>query len=197
MAAPTWPGRATAPTWPVPSPPWATDPYNTSIVGVNDAGMLTDMHLALVPRGRRHEVARGRGGNIVQPYGTYGVSDPADVGEERRYHVELWPIGNQLDAGHRLRLHVIGASGASQPGPPAVHTVRLGDGASRLLFPVLPGSDLPAALDPAAGPAGPEDAGTLPRTGGPSAAVLGVVLLAAGLAARRVRPTNDGTREQQ
>jgi hypothetical protein len=41
---------------------------------------------------------------------------------------------------------VIGVSGASQPGPPALNTVRLGESGSRLLFPVLPGSDLHASL---------------------------------------------------
>jgi predicted acyl esterase len=186
----------------VPSLPSATDPYNTSIVGLNDAPLLTDMTLAepaglsyttdpfaepvqsagpasvelvlsstapesdlyavlsdVWPDGTAHPMAAGRlksafpgvdlsrslvdeAGNVVQPYGTYDVRDPAGIGEERRYHVELWPIGNRFEAGHRLRLHVIGVSGASQPGVPAVHTVRLGADGSRLLFPVLPGSDL-------------------------------------------------------
>jgi predicted acyl esterase len=111
------------------------------------------------PDGTAHPMAAGRlksaypgvdvakslidgAGNIVQPYGTYDVRAPATIGAERRYHVELWPIGNQFEAGHRLRLHVIGVSGASQPGLPAVHTIRLGPGGSRLLFPVLPGSAL-------------------------------------------------------
>ena len=70
------------------------------------------------------------------------------VGQERRYHVELWPIGNQFDAGHRLRLHVLGVSGASQPTTPAVNTIRLGEGGSRLHFPILPGSGI--GLDVAA-----------------------------------------------
>jgi predicted acyl esterase len=197
----------------VPSLPSATDPYNTSIVGLNDAGMFTDMTFAeplglsyttapftspvraagpasvelvlsstapdsdlyvvlsdVWPDGTAHPMAAGRlkteypgidlagslvdpAGNVVQPYGTYGDPDPAGVAEERRYHVEVWPIGNEFEAGHRLRLHVIGASAASQPGAPAVHTVRLGEGGSRLLFPVLPGTDLPAALSAAAPPA--------------------------------------------
>ena len=158
-------------------------------------------------------------GNIVQPYGTYDVRDPADLGQERRYHVELWPIGNQFDAGHRLRLHLVGASGASQPGLPAMHTVRLGDGASRLLFPVVAGTNVAAALGsptPSPAPAasapepGPSDPPTgspagsparpgrdshpragavsLARTGGGSAPLVAVALLAAvllGLRARR------------
>ena len=124
----------------------------------------TDLYAVLSdvwPDGSAHPMAAGRlkstfpgvdvarslvdaGGNIVQPYGVYDAEDPAAIGEERRYHVELWPIGNQFDVGHRLRLHVIGVSGASQPGPPAIHTVRLGPEGSRLLFPVLPGTDLAA-----------------------------------------------------
>jgi hypothetical protein len=184
--------------------PTATDPYNTSILGVFDESpLLTDMTLAeplglayttepfaapvlaagpasvelvvsstapetdlyavlsdVWPDGTAHPMAAGRlrssypgidlarslvdaGGNVVQPYGRYDVRDPAPVGVERRYHVELWPIGNRFGAGHRLRLHVVGVSGASQPTTPAVDTVRLGDGGSRLLFPVLPGSAAP------------------------------------------------------
>jgi hypothetical protein len=130
--------------------------------------------------------------NIVQPYGIYDTRTPAGVGEERLYHVELWPIGNQFEAGHRLRLHVIGVSGASQPGVPALHTVRLGEGASRLLFPVLPGSDLPAALGARASapPAAatdvqPRSAATLAATGGADGAGLGVLLLLSALIARR------------
>ena len=190
----------------IPSLPSATDPYNTSIVGLNDApAILTEMTLAeplglsyttapftasvqaagpasaelvlsstapesglyvvlsdVWPDGTAHPMAAGRlnsvfpgvdvgrslvdsSGNIVQPYGTYDKRQPAAIAVERRYHVELWPIGNQFDAGHRLRLHVIGVSGAAKPGTPALHTFRLGQGGSRLLFPVLPGSDLPAA----------------------------------------------------
>jgi predicted acyl esterase len=185
----------------------ATDPYNTSILGVfNDSPTLTDMTLAeplglsyttgpfaaavqaagpaslevaltstapetdlyavlsdVWPDGTAHPMAAGRlrsaypgidlsrslvdeDGDVVQPYGRYDVADRALPGQERRYHVELWPIGNQFDAGHRLRLHILGVSGASQPTTPAVNTVRLGAGASRLLFPVLAGSDLAAAL---------------------------------------------------
>jgi putative CocE/NonD family hydrolase len=231
--------------------PSATDPYNTSIVGLYDAGQLTDMTLAepqglsyttepfttavqaagpasaelvlsstapesdlyvvlsdVWPDGTAHPMATGRlksvypdvdvakslvdqAGNIVQPYGVYSERTPAGVGEERRYHVELWPIGNQFEPGHRLRLHVIGASGASQPGPPAIHTIRLGEGASRLLFPVLPGTKVLGAQahqpdTPRAAPAG---GGTLPATGGAGDAALGVGLLVllAALVSSRVR----------
>ena len=243
----------------IPSLPTATDPYNTSIVGINDSPLLTDMTLAepmglafttepfattvrsagpasvelvlsstapdtdlyavlsdVWPDGTAHPMAAGRlkstfpgvdvarslvdaAGNIVQPYGTYDVEDPAGIGEERRYRVELWPIGNQFEAGHRLRLHVIGVSGASQPGPPAIHTIRLGPEGSRLLFPVLPGSDLTAALAPSASttappPAAPRsvagpaaDVRTLPRTGGDPGATLVFTSLAAVVVGQRLR----------
>lgn len=76
---------------------------------------------------------------IVQPYGEYGAKTDAPPGVERTYHVELWPIGNRFEAGHRIRLLIVGASGASMPSAPAVNTVRLGGAyASRLLLPVLP-----------------------------------------------------------
>ena len=52
---------------------------------------------------------------------------------ERLYHVELWPIGNRFRAGHRLRLHIVGLSAYHSPPIPAINTVRLGPGASRLL----------------------------------------------------------------
>ena len=83
---------------------------------------------------------------MVQPYGRYEAKLPAAIGQERRYQVELWPIGNRFRAGHRLRLYVLGASSFSFPSLPAVNTVRLGgtDG-SQLHLPVLPAEALVAA----------------------------------------------------
>src|SRR3546814_17142232 len=67
------------------------------------------------------------------------------VGETRRYHVELWPLGNRFKAGHRIRLHIVGASAFHVPSLPAVHTVYVGGPNSpRLLLPVVPASALPA-----------------------------------------------------
>ncbi|MDX6616003.1 MAG: uncharacterized protein QOD60_1094 [Solirubrobacterales bacterium] len=78
-------------------------------------------------------------GDIVQPYGVYDHKSPAAIGESRLYRVELWPLGNRFQAGHRLRLDVIGASAASLPSLPAVNTITVGGPqGSRLLFPVLP-----------------------------------------------------------
>jgi hypothetical protein len=88
-----------------------------------------------------------RDGEIVQPYGEFAAKDPAPPGTKRRYRIELWPVGNRFAAGDRLRLTLLSASGASQAGAPALNTVTVGAGSgSRLLFPVLPGSDLAAAL---------------------------------------------------
>ena len=87
------------------------------------------------------------GGEIVQPYGVYSQTSPAPVGRTRLYHVEFWPIGNRFEIRHRIRLDLVGESAASKPGAPALNTIVLGGvGGSRLLFPVLPGSDLVAAL---------------------------------------------------
>jgi predicted acyl esterase len=178
----------------------------------------TDLYVVLSdvwPDGTAHPVATGRlktayphvdlarslrdeQGQVVQPYGRFDVRDPAAVGTERRYQVELWPVGNRFRAGHRLRLHVLGASAFSTPGLPAVNTVRVGgeDGA-RLLLPVLGGDDLAAALGAAAAPgepstpSGPSEpavtegggrgADRLPATGGsaPLAVAAGAVLAAA------------------
>lgn len=82
-------------------------------------------------------------GRVAQPYGDYAHSSPAKVGQFRRYQVELWPIGNRFQAGHRIQVQVMGTSLASPLALPALHTIRLGgaDGA-RLRVPVLPGSDL-------------------------------------------------------
>jgi uncharacterized protein len=86
-------------------------------------------------------------GAVVQPYGVYSAASAATPGTERRYHVEFWPIGNRFEAGHRIRLDIVGQSAASKPGAPAVNTIEVGGPqGAQLQFPVLPGSDLGAAL---------------------------------------------------
>lgn len=88
-----------------------------------------------------------RTGDVVQPYGRYDKKAPATPGEERLYRVEFWPIGNRFREGHRLRLHILGASATSLPSAPALNSVRVGGArGSRLLLPVLPGSSLREAL---------------------------------------------------
>ena len=88
----------------------------------------------------RRRSLRDRTGAIVQPYGIYDHKTPAAPGQSRLYHVEFWPVGNRFKRGHRLRVDILGVSAVSAPSAPAVDTVRVGGrGASRLLFPVLPG----------------------------------------------------------
>lgn len=91
---------------------------------------------------------------IVEPYGDYSRQTPALPGQSRAYKVELWPIGNRFQKGHRIRLTIVGSSIASLPSVPALNTIVLGGpGGSRLLFPVLPGSNLGTALPtPVTGP---------------------------------------------
>ncbi|MTV23917.1 CocE/NonD family hydrolase [Nitriliruptoraceae bacterium ZYF776] len=84
-------------------------------------------------------------GRVVQPHAYFGHKSAVDLLGEHRYHVELWPIGNRFKAGHRLRVHLVGASLFHLP-TPGVHLVRVGEGGTRLHLPVLPGSDLRAAL---------------------------------------------------
>lgn len=85
-----------------------------------------------------------RAGRIVQPYGDHSTRKPAAIGQSRDYQVELWPVGNVFEEGHRIRLHLVGQSFASKPALPASATLTLGD--AQLLFPTLPDSDLATAL---------------------------------------------------
>lgn len=85
-------------------------------------------------------------GEIVQPYADHSVKTPATPGQVREYHVEFWPIGNRFQAGHRLRLYLVGAPTYVLP-MPNLNLVSIGgDTPSRLLVPVLPGSDAHAAM---------------------------------------------------
>jgi predicted acyl esterase len=96
---------------------------------------------------RRRSLRDPRTGAIVQPYGRFSSKVATPAGESRRYRVELWPIGNRFAAGHRLRLELVGASAAYLPGVPGLGSVEVGGAeGSRLLVPVLRGSDLGAAL---------------------------------------------------
>ena len=107
-------------------------------------GRLRTSFPDLVPERSRRDPA----GNVIQPYNDFSAKRNITPGTEHRYFVELWPIGNQFKQGHRLRLHVIGASSYHTPTTPGPNLVRLGgaDGGSVLRLPVLPGSDLHAAL---------------------------------------------------
>lgn len=102
-------------------------------------GRLSTNHPDLVP-GRSLVDEQG---HVVQPYGDYTHSSPARPGAFRRYQVELWPVGNRFEAGHRIRIQLVGTSLFSPLALPGLHTLRLGgaDGA-RLRVPVLPGGEL-------------------------------------------------------
>jgi len=148
---------------------YTTKPFDTDVLAAGPASLELHLASTapesgiwavlsdVAPNGTPHPVASGRllsaypdidenqsvrdpaTGDIVQPYGIYDHKTPATPGQERLYHVEFWPIGNRFKRGHRLRLHILGTSAASQPGAPAVNIVRTGgNDASRLLFPVLP-----------------------------------------------------------
>jgi putative CocE/NonD family hydrolase len=86
-------------------------------------------------------------GEVVQPYGDFSAKQYAVPGQLREYHVEFWPIGNHFAAGHRLRLYLVGASGYMMPSIPGINLAHAGGATpSRLLLPVLPGSDAIAAM---------------------------------------------------
>jgi hypothetical protein len=81
-----------------------------------------------------------QGGRLVQPYGVYSSSTPPAIAQDRLYHVEFWPIGNRFEAGHRLRLDLVGPSAASRPDIPGVDRIVVGGRDGGVLeVPVLPG----------------------------------------------------------
>lgn len=86
-------------------------------------------------------------GEVVRPYNDLSAKR-LNILDEHRFHVEFWPIGNRFKAGHRIRLHLVGASMFHVPSLPGPQLVRLGgaDGGSLLRLPVAPGDDLAAAL---------------------------------------------------
>lgn len=168
---------------------YTTEPFATDVVMAGPASLelaLTqvvpesDLWVVLSdvwPDGSAHPVATGRlrttypdidpersrrdeTGAVVQPYNVLSHKRLVAPGTEHRYFVELWPIGNRFQAGHRLRLHVVGASLFSVPTTPGVNLVHLGgERGSVLRVPVLPGSDLPAALGATTGEPTDADAG--------------------------------------
>ena len=86
-------------------------------------------------------------GRLVQPYGDYTSTRLAVPLTSRLYHVELWPISNRFEAGHRIQLSIVGQSALSMPSLPSLNTVTIGGGSgSRLMFPSAPGDGLSTAL---------------------------------------------------
>lgn len=110
-------------------------------------GRLRSSYPDIVP-GR----SRTSDGEVIQPYNDFSQKRTILPGTEHRYFVEFWPIGNRFQAGHRLRLHVVGAFGFHESVATGANLVRVGglDGGSVLRVPVLPGSDLRRALEPSA-----------------------------------------------
>jgi putative CocE/NonD family hydrolase len=109
------------------SHPVAVARLNTNFPAIDPAQSMTDTS-----------------GNVVSPWGDFTDSMPARAGTWRPYQLAFWPIGNEFRAGDRIRLTILGASGASFPSLPAVNSIRIGGSyGSRLLLPVLPGSATP------------------------------------------------------
>ncbi|QHS10566.1 CocE/NonD family hydrolase [Sinimarinibacterium sp. NLF-5-8] len=107
------------------------------------AGRLRSSFPAIVPERTRYDVH----GEPVQPYPDFSAKTRARPGQMREYAVEFWPIGNRFQAGHRLRVSLVSAPTYNLPMPGVLNTLSLGgDTPSRLLLPVLPGSDLCAAI---------------------------------------------------
>ncbi len=128
----------------------------------------TDIHAVIAdvfPDGRAFPVAQGRlrtsfpsidrsrsvydsRGELVQPYGIFSSKNYALPLTTREYNVEFWPIGNRFEAGHRLRLYIMGTSPLMIPPVPGINSVVAGRTMpTRLLLPVLPGSNICAAAD--------------------------------------------------
>jgi predicted acyl esterase len=74
------------------------------------------------------------------------VKTLAVPGTTREYHVEFWPVGNRFLAGHRVRLYLTGVPSYMVPTPDLNVVSVGGDTPSRLLLPILPGSDLATAI---------------------------------------------------
>lgn len=126
----------------------------------------TDIHAVLAdvwPDGRVFSVAQGRlrtsfpsvdrsksmfdtRGEMVQPYAIHTTKNYAPTGTTRRYNVEFWPVGNRFKAGHRLRLYITGTSPLMLAPPAGTNSVSTGRRTpTKLLLPVLPGSNMCAA----------------------------------------------------
>ena len=154
---------------------YSTPPLMRDIDVVGPAGLTlhlssllpqTDLYAVIAdvgPDGRSHAVGIGRlrtsfpdvilersrideHGEIVQPYADFSAKTPTLPTQTREYHVEFWPLGNRFQAGHRVRLYLVGAPTFALPAP-SLNVISVGgDTPSRLLLPLLPGSDFCAAI---------------------------------------------------
>ena len=100
------------------------------------AGRLLNDYPNIDPAKSLYDAATGR---VVQPYGMYDRRSLPAIGATRLYHVEFWPVGNRFDAGHRLRLDLVGPSLASMPGIPGNNAIVAGGRQGGVLeVPLLP-----------------------------------------------------------
>lgn len=130
-------------------------------VHLSSTALETDIHAVIAdvhPNGDAFPVAQGRlrtsfpntvasksvkdsAGNVVQPFADHDSKQFTAPLLTRKYQVEFWPIGNRFEAGHRLRLYIMGTSPLMLPTVPASNQVWMGNlQPSRLLLPILPGS---------------------------------------------------------
>ncbi len=73
---------------------------------------------------------------IVQPHPDFSHRTPAQIAQTRWYRVPILPIGNRFEAGHRLRLYIVGTSVSMIGSIPGLNTVSAGSlMPSRLILP--------------------------------------------------------------
>jgi putative CocE/NonD family hydrolase len=153
---------------------YTTPPLSEAIDAVGPASLRlrlsstapeTDIHAVVAdvwPDGTAHPVAAGRlrtsyprtirkrslvdpvTKETIQPYNDFRAKEPARPGSARDYQVEIWPIGNRFEAGHRIRLYVTGTAAYATPPAPGVNTVTVGGAKPSRL--VLPSLDTPPAF---------------------------------------------------
>ncbi len=127
-------------------------------VSVASTAPATDLYVVVAdvwPDGTAYPVATGQlrtsypglilpfslfdaAGDIVDPYNNYTDPNTAAPGTTREYHVEILPIGNTFETGHRIRVYIVGTPIDQLPSLPGVNTVTLGGvTGSRLILPTV------------------------------------------------------------
>lgn len=87
---------------------------------------------------RSRSIVDKRTGEVVQPFNDYSREEPTMPGATREYTVEILPIGNVFEPGHRLRLYLTGTAATMQGSAPAVNLLSIGGATpSRLVLPTL------------------------------------------------------------
>jgi hypothetical protein len=147
-------------TYTTPPLPHAVTAVGPASLDVNLASVAptTDIYVVVAdvwPNGTAYPVATGQlrtsypglirpfslfdaAGDIVDPYNNLTVPDTARPGAIREYHVEIPPIGNTFEPGHRIRVYVVGTPLDQFPSPPGLNTISLGGvNGSRLILPTV------------------------------------------------------------